>query len=242
MSIEIPFTKENLNTYLSELAKEYKKRSGGMDAEIVLIGGASVLINYGFRDMTYDIDATYRAPSVMKEAINAVEDKFNLQTGWLNNDFEKTSSYTDKLYEVSEYYRTLSNVLQVRTVKAEYLVAMKLVSGRQYKKDLSDIIGILREQRHIGKPLDYEMIDRAVIRMYGSWDRVSDFSKEFLMKALETSNLEQLYKTIFDEENEARDAVVEFDEKYPKKLNGDNINDIIAAAKAKKKRGDKGER
>ena len=242
MSIETPFTKDNLNTYLSELAKEYKKRSGGMVAEIVLIGGASVLVNYGFRDMTYDIDAAYRAPSVMKEAINAVEDKFNLQTGWLNNDFEKTSSYTEKLYEVSEYYRTFSNVLQVRTVKAEYLVAMKLVSGRQYKKDLSDIIGILREQQHIGKPLDYEMIDRAVIRMYGSWDRVSDFSKEFLMKALETCNLEQLYKTIFDEENEVRDAVIEFDEKYPKKLNSDNINDIIASAKAKKKRGDKGER
>ena len=119
---------------------------------------------------------------------------------------------------------------------------MKLVSGRQYKKDLSDIIGILREQQHIGKPLDYEMIVHAVIRMYGSWDRVSDFSKEFLMKALETSNLEQLYKTIFDEENEAHDAVVEFDKKYPKKLNGDNVNDIIAAAKAKKKRNDKGER
>ena len=97
MSIEIPFTKENLNTYLSELAKEYKKRSGGMDAEIVLIGGASVLINYGFRDMTYDIDATYRAPSVMKEAINAVEDKFNLQTGWLNNDFEKTTDSKKRL-------------------------------------------------------------------------------------------------------------------------------------------------
>ena len=117
---------------------------------------------------------------------------------------------------------------------------MKLVSGRQYKKDLSDIIGILREQQHIGKPLDYKMIDRAVIRMYGSWDRVSDFSKEFLMKALETSDLEQLYKTIFDEESEAYDAVVKFDEKYPKKLNSDNINDIIAAAKAKKRRDNRG--
>ena len=242
MSIETPFTKENLNTYLSELAKEYKKRSGGMDAEIVLIGGASVLVNYGFRDMTYDIDATYRAPSVMKEAINAVEDKYNLQTGWLNNDFEKTSSYTEKLYEVSEYYRTFSNVLQVRTVKAEYLVAMKLVSGRQYKKDLSDIIGILREQQHIGKPLDYEMIDRAVIKMYGSWDKISDFSKEFLKRVLESNDLESLYQSLIDEEKEAHDVIVEFDKKYPKKLNEDNISDVIAAAKAKKKRNGRDEK
>ena len=178
----------------------------------------------------------------MKEAINAVEDKYNLQTGWLNNDFEKTSSYTEKLYEVSEYYRTFSNVLQVRTVKAEYLVAMKLVSGRQYKKDLSDIIGILREQQHIGKPLDYEMIDRAVIKMYGSWDKISDFSKEFLKRVLESNDLESLYQSLIDEEKEAHDVIVEFDKKYPKKLNEDNISDVIAAAKAKKKRNGRDEK
>ena len=28
-----------------------------MPAEIILIGGASILINYGFREMTYDMDA-----------------------------------------------------------------------------------------------------------------------------------------------------------------------------------------
>ena len=66
MSIETPFTKDNLNTYLSELAKEYKKRSGGMVAEIVLIGGASVLVNYGFRDMTYGT-GEYFAKNIIKE-------------------------------------------------------------------------------------------------------------------------------------------------------------------------------
>jgi hypothetical protein len=35
----------------------------------------------------------------------------------------------------------------VRTVTGEYLIAMKLMSGRQYKNDISDIVGILREQR-----------------------------------------------------------------------------------------------
>ena len=57
MSFEIPFTKDNLDFYLKELAKEYKKQARGMDAELILIGGASVLINYGFREMTTDIDA-----------------------------------------------------------------------------------------------------------------------------------------------------------------------------------------
>ncbi len=53
-----PFTKENLDQYLKELAKEFRKRNGkSVSAEIILIGGASVLINYGFREMTYDMDA-----------------------------------------------------------------------------------------------------------------------------------------------------------------------------------------
>ena len=43
-----PFTKENLDQYLKELAKEYRKRSGkNTPAEIILIGGASVVIFMG---------------------------------------------------------------------------------------------------------------------------------------------------------------------------------------------------
>ena len=52
------FTKENLDTFLKELGKEYRRLIGkAMPAEIVLIGGAAILVNYGFRDMTTDVDA-----------------------------------------------------------------------------------------------------------------------------------------------------------------------------------------
>lgn len=38
------FTKENLDRYLNELSKEYKRRGGRkIPVEIVLIGGAAVL-------------------------------------------------------------------------------------------------------------------------------------------------------------------------------------------------------
>ena len=46
MSSEISFTQENLDFYLKELAKDYKKLAGkSMPAEIILIGDASVLAN-----------------------------------------------------------------------------------------------------------------------------------------------------------------------------------------------------
>lgn len=44
------FTKENLDTYLKELAKELKKVNGkNLPAEIVLVGGAAILTKYCFR-------------------------------------------------------------------------------------------------------------------------------------------------------------------------------------------------
>ncbi len=138
MFVEKGFTKENLDYYLKELAKEFRKRNGkNTPAEIVLVGGAAILANYGFREMTYDIDAVITASSAMKGAVNAVGDRFGLPNGWLNAGFKNTSSYSPKLSQYSKYYRTYSNVLNIRTISAEYFVAMKLMSGRRYKKDRS---------------------------------------------------------------------------------------------------------
>ena len=97
MSVEKGFTKENLDYYLKELAKEFRKRNGkNMPAEIVLVGGAAILANYGFREMTYDIDAVITASSALKEAVNTVGDRLGLPNGWLNADFKNTSSYSPK--------------------------------------------------------------------------------------------------------------------------------------------------
>lgn len=164
------FTKENLDTYFKELAKEFRRLNGkSMPAEIVLVGGAAILTNYGFRDMTTDIDAVIHAASSMKDAINMVGDKFDLPNGWLNADFMHTGSYSPKLDEFSVYYKSFYGVLSVRTIAAEYLIAMKLRSGRKYKNDLSDVIGILAEHEKKGTPITLEKIDTAVTNLYGGW-------------------------------------------------------------------------
>ena len=162
------FTKDNLDTYFKELAKEYRKLSGkSMPAELILVGGAAILLNYGFRDTTTDVDAIIHASSSMKDAINHISDRFDLPNSWLNSDFMHTSSYSSKLCQYSVFYRTFANVLHVRFVSSEYLIAMKLRSGRKYKNDLSDILGILAEHERCGSPLAWEAIDQAVTDLYG---------------------------------------------------------------------------
>ena len=53
------FTKDNIDDLLSQLAKEFRKLNGNKTpAEIVIIGGAAIVTQYGFRASTTDIDAT----------------------------------------------------------------------------------------------------------------------------------------------------------------------------------------
>ena len=126
MSADKPFTRENLDSYLMELAKEFRKKNGSrMPAEIILMGGASILIDYGFREMTYDMDAIIKSSGAMRDAINTVGDRLGLPIGWLNTDFVHTNSYTPRLAEHSKYYKTFANILQIRTVLDEYSLLIK---------------------------------------------------------------------------------------------------------------------
>ncbi len=235
MFIEVSFTKDNLEYYLKELAKEFKKRGHKSPAEMILVGGASILINYDFRESSMDIDAVYNARAVMKEAINAVGDKFGLPNGWINDEFIKTESYTPKIIQYSKYYKTFSGVLKVRTIRAEYLVAMKLVSGRRYKKDLSDIAGIIYEQQLEGNPLNYEMIDKAVCDLYGNWDGISEYVKGLLGKILDCKDLKQLFAELSEDEVSAKATLIQMENQYPNVVKKDNVDEVIAAALRKKK-------
>jgi hypothetical protein len=184
--IKITFNKENLDSYLNDLSKKYKKLGGrNMPAEIILVGGAAVIEKYGFRDMTTDIDAVINAASMMKDAINQTGDEAGLPNGWLNTDFTKTASYSKNLLKHSVYYKTFNQTLSVRIVTSEYLIAMKLCSGREYKNDLSDIAGILMEHEKAGNPISYEQIDKAVKDLYGDWDSIPKESVEFLHDTME---------------------------------------------------------
>ena len=242
MSVNVlntPFTKENLDDYLKDLAKEFRKLNGKtVPAEIILIGGASILINYGFRELTYDVDAIIMASSAMKDAIRNTADKRGLKGDWFNTDFMRTNSYSNKLVEVSVYYKTYSNVLTIRTIAAEYLIAMKLVSGRRYKHDLSDTIGILREHHALGRPITKENINNAILFLYGDAVSLPESSRQILDALFNESkagvDYESLYSQSIENEKEAKELLVEFDKNNPKILTEKNHEEILINLRTKK--------
>ena len=200
------FTRENLDLYLKELAKEYRKLSGkSTPAEIILIGGAAILERYGFRDMTTDVDAIIRAASSMKEAANRVRDRFDLPVGWLNADFMQTDSYTPKLIEHAVYYKTYSNVVTIRTVAAEYLIAMKLRSLRTYKHDYSDVVGIIKEQIEKKERIPIDKIQQAYQTLYEQ--ALTPEMYNYVKSVCENDNIEDLFYQTVRSEHQNRDKL-----------------------------------
>ena len=180
-------SKEQLESIFLAFAKEYRRlaKKNAIPLEITVIGGASVLLNYTFREATYDVDVIMLHDPVLKEAINNVGLQFNLEPKWLNTDFERSSSYSRNLLEHAEFYKEFLGLIEVRTIKDEYLIAMKLKASRDYKYDISDVIGILGGCQKQGKHMSRALIEKAVIDLYGSvdevkkedWDRLDSIMK-----------------------------------------------------------------
>jgi len=233
MSVEVEqdnnkITKETIDIYLKEFAKVFKKMNGDkMPAEIIMVGGASILTNYTFRKSTGDIDAVILSSSVVKDAADIIGDKYNLPNDWLNTDFKKTSSYSPKLREVSIPYKTFSNIVNIRTITSEYLVAMKLMAGREYKHDLSDIVGILLEHKDRNDPIDINKVKEAFNTLYGDINRMPNESVKLLNLIENSDDFNKLFNKIKKDEKNAKLILDEFSEKHPNAVNRDNINNIV---------------
>lgn len=224
--MKIALTRSTINHLLYLIAKDYKKQNkSNPDCEVILVGGASILLNYDFRSETTDIDSIIRASSTFKEIANKIGDEYHLPNGWINTDFIKTKSYSSKLIEHSRFYKKFYGCLSVRTVSAEYLVAMKLKSLRVYKHDLSDVIGIIKEQEEFQNPISFEAIDSAYRELYN--ESMSKEAVDFLTEVFASNSLSDLFYETIDEESENKRALIQAEEKYANDITEDNVDSFL---------------
>lgn len=225
--MKIALNHSNIDHLLYSIAKEYKKQNRiDPHCEIIIVGGASILLNYHFREETTDIDSIIRASSGFKDIINKIGDSYNLPNGWLNSDFTKTASYSPKLIQHSTFYKTFCNCMSVRTISAEYLIAMKLKSSRIYKHDLSDIIGVIKEQQEINSPITYDNIKKAYCELYNSFEIDHDI-EIFLQNVFKTNDLEGLFYDTIALESKNKRALLKAEEQYKNEMTEDNLKSFI---------------
>ena len=230
---ETIMTKSTINKYLNELAKEYRKIAGRKaKAEILIIGGAAIILNHDFRPQSNDIDALY-LDSAIKEAAIKVREKYHLRNDWFNSEFKKTSSFSHKLYQFARYYKTYYHALEVRILPDTYMIAMKLRAGRVYKNDLSDVLGLLMENQLNHNFIKLDDILSAYKDLYNTLDMPGE-SKDLLDIISSSENYKALYYEIKEEEEKNRKELVEFDKSYPETLKEDNLKQILDSLKSKK--------
>ena len=227
------FSKESIDIYLKKLSKVYKKLSAGrMPAEIILVGGSAIAVNYSFRQSSTDIDAIIQAPDVMRDAIFRIRDEENLPNDWINSDFTKTASFSPMLRLYSKHYRTFYNVVEVRTITGAFLIAMKMRSGRIYKHDLSDIIGILiEENKNRENPINITEIRDACEKLYGGqgYDTMPEISRKLIENAvnLNIQELRNLYRQQTETAAESCRLLIQFETENPGILNSENLTEIV---------------
>jgi hypothetical protein len=99
----------------------------GERGEIVVLGGAALVLLFGARETTKDVDAYFLAPvgSEMRAAVAKVAEQLRLPEDWLNDGakgFLVGLTIGAVLYE--------SEFLLARAVSTEQLLAMKLAAWR----------------------------------------------------------------------------------------------------------------
>lgn len=122
-----------------------KLKENNLSLEITCAGGF-VLQTLGIR-ATMDVDAFFTAPAKVQSLIESVGDELNINDDdetWLNNSIANVNKTPSDKYR--EIYKSYSN-LTVYTVTPEYLIGMKLKSGRDKDfKDVAELIKKLKEE------------------------------------------------------------------------------------------------
>ena len=80
MQFKEKITRENAMDIIRRFAKEYRKTLGKAPAEIIIVGGGSIMLNYRFRDSTQDFDVILRDASGIKDVIKRFADYTEVET------------------------------------------------------------------------------------------------------------------------------------------------------------------
>ncbi len=226
-------TRSNAMYIIRLFAREYRKALGKAPAEIIIVGGASIMLNYKFRDATQDFDVIIRGDSGIKDIITRFADENNLPGDWMNAEFVKTASYSDALVEVSRHYCWLNNrTLEIRTVSGIYLIAMKMIAHRDYRNDISDAIGILIEEAESGNIISYVDIETAYHKLY---HEAPDPNTQEQFRDICAKNIDEL-KDLYESQRHMESAVGNQLIRYIEdgvNINSKNVMEVTACIREK---------
>lgn len=127
-----------IETYLRMVGQELDAQ--GLTCEIILLGGAVMLIEVGNRSSTQDVDTYFvKDFTAIMKAAAAVARREGLPDGWLNSA-AAGFTYNYRKQPARKLWKTFPG-LRVYLPSLEYLLVTKLMAGRP--KDELDIMALI---------------------------------------------------------------------------------------------------
>lgn len=133
-------SKKQILQYLQVLSSEMERQN--LKGEILLFGGAAMVLAFNARSSTKDVDAIFRPKKEIYAISKEIALKYYLPEGWLNDSvkgFITSDSFKQNLF-------IRYNNLSVYIPEPQYLLAMKCMSMRigMESSDIDDIKTLLK--------------------------------------------------------------------------------------------------
>ena len=146
-------TTDDIRALLTELSDRLAAR--GQRAQLFVVGGAAMALAYDTTRTTRDLDAVFRPGSVVRETAEVIALAHGLQRDWLNDAAKGFMPGTDK--SPRTVLRSASLLVQVPS--PEYLLAMKIFSGRG-QRDTDDAVRLFDAAGYTSVEQVIELLER----------------------------------------------------------------------------------
>jgi hypothetical protein len=136
-------TRERIVQALNGLG-EYAEREQ-VELELCIYGGNAMILAYGSRETTKDVDAIVQPSEIGQRLAKEVAQDLGLDESWLNDDVRKFVSWegTFAPLQIEELEAAAKRHLKITRASAIYLLAMKCLASRLplpgYRADVDDI-------------------------------------------------------------------------------------------------------
>lgn len=145
--------------------------------ELCLYGGTAMMLAYGVRESTKDVDVTARPSDVTLRLAGRVAEQLGLAPDWLNDEVRRFVSLDGAFapLEVDGLEDAARRRLKITRASASYLLAMKCLAGRStlpgYSGDIADIRFLVRKmglrsvaeaEAHLNRFYPYEALSPKV--------------------------------------------------------------------------------
>lgn len=129
-------SRDEIVDLLTELGRRLAVR--GIHADLYLVGGAAMALQFNARAATRDVDAVFRPPAEVAEVARELAVERRLDPHWLSSSAAAFLPDGERIGPVMLDVPGLS----VASAPAEHLLAMKMAAGRM-ARDLDDIATLL---------------------------------------------------------------------------------------------------